>query len=83
MGFVNVVIHYEVCTHQNLEIVIEKFLSHLNNFARYRNVEILYLLSVESYIVLHQTRLAKNQSAPIGEETKKHFLKKIFSLCPF
>ena len=35
--------------------------------------EILYLPNVESYIVLHQKRLAKNQSVPIGEETKKHF----------
>ena len=78
LGFVNVVIHYEVCTHQNLEIVIKKLLSHLDNFARYKNVEILYLLSVESYIVLHQTRLAKNQSAPIGEETKKHFFHQSF-----
>ena len=73
LGFVNVVIHYEVCTHQNLEIVIKKLLSHLDNFERYRNVESIYLLSVERYVVLHQTRLAKNQSAPIGEETKKHF----------
>ena len=31
------------------------------------------LMGVESNIFVHQLRLAKNQSAPIGEETKKHF----------
>ena len=73
LGFVNFVIHYEVCTHQNLEIVIKKLLSHLDNFARYRNVESLYLLSVESYVVLHQTRLAKNQKCSNRRRNKKTF----------
>ena len=40
--------------------------------------EISNLVSVESNIVVHQQRLAKNQSAPIGEETKKHFFGNIF-----
>ena len=35
--------------------------------------EISNLVSVESNIFVHQQRLAKNQSAPIEEETKKHF----------
>ena len=35
--------------------------------------EIFNLVSVESNIFVHQQRLAKNQSPPIGEETKKHF----------
>ena len=35
--------------------------------------EISNLVSVESNIFVHQQRSAKNQSAPIGEETKKHF----------
>ena len=40
--------------------------------------EISNLVSVESNLFVHQQKLAKNQSAPIGKETKKHFFKKIY-----